>query len=146
MTKRKNETTEQYIKRWRKEYKKLTPIYSKLINATINFNSGGFDHLLYEHGKHKRPLKVIEDRLPLIPYIPSVILNRPILLHPRIEKIEVYGRVREVIFHAFLNRINTKNGEIYIKVIVRKIGDKGSFTFQSVMKKKMRRKTKNAPI
>ena len=138
---RRGETTEQYIERWRREYKKLTPVYSKLINATINFNSEGFNHLIYENG-HRRPLKVIQDRLPYIPHIHNVILNRPILGKPRIETLEVYGRKREVVFHAFLNNIQTKDGTITVKVVVRKVGDKGTFIFQSVMKKKIRRNQK----
>lgn len=144
MTRRRGETTEQYIERWRKEYSKLTPIYCKLINGTINFNSGGFNHLVYKNGR-RRPLKVIEDRLPYIPHIPNVILARPILMKPRLQVIKIYGRKREVLCHSFFNRIQTKEGYITIKVVVRKVGDKGEFMFQSVMKKKINKLPKNAP-
>lgn len=147
MTKRKGETTEKYIERWRKEYKKLKPVYSKHINGTIRFSSEGFDHLIYKRSNgqsRRRSLKVIQDRLPYILHIKAVILNGPILMTPRVIKKKIYGSEREIVFHSFLNKISTKQGYITIRVVVRKIGDKGDFIFQSVMKTRINKNQKNA--
>lgn len=140
MTKRKNESTKDYIERWRKQYSGLKPLHSKLINARISFTSEGFNHLIYSGGR-RRPLRVIEDRLPYVSGITNVILDNPILQPPRKEIIEVYGKKREVVFYTFLNNVRSNQGKVLtVKVVVRKIGDNGDYIFQSVMKKRIKTK------
>jgi len=144
MIRRKNESTAEYIERWRIEYKKITPMYNGQINATVNFTSEGFNHLIFKHGR-RRPLKVIESRLPYIKLIPFALSEGAVLGAVRVAEHTIYGKKRQVIFYPFVNTLHAKHEDITVKVIVKKVGNNGTFIFQSVMCTRLQKKPKNTP-
>ena len=54
-------SVEEFITKYKTEFKKLIPVNSA-VGEKIHFNMLGFKHLVFK-GKHRRPTKVIVNRL-----------------------------------------------------------------------------------
>ena len=122
---------EAIIKRYRSEYNELRPVYSKAIGAKIFFNMPGFKHLIFK-GKHRRENKVIFNRLILIPLIVLVIKNceRETEMRQRYEVVD--GKEVKVTYYALEAKVGKDPARV--RVVTRKVGEKGSHYFQSIMK------------
>jgi hypothetical protein len=91
----------------------------------------GFKHLIFK-GKHRRETAAIFNRLVLVPLIAPVIHNCDEILETRIRKEMVDGKKVEVIYHALEAHVG--RDAVRVRVVTRKVGDKGQHYFQSIMK------------
>jgi hypothetical protein len=123
--------TRDLIKKYRTEYVKLRPIYSKAIGGKIYFNMQGFKHLIFK-GKHRRETAAIVNRLVLIPLIAPVIHNCHEETEIRIRRETIKGKKIKVTYYALEAYVGKDS--VRVRVIIRKIGEKGSCYFQSIMK------------
>ena len=124
-------STEELIKKYRAEYQRLRPVFSKAIGDDVCFNMPGFKHLIFK-GKHRRETAAIFNRLVLIPLIAPVIRNCDEEVEIRIRKEMVDGRKTKVTYYALEAHVG-KNS-VRVRVVTRKVGEKGAHYFQSIMK------------
>ncbi len=127
----KRQPTTTFIEKWRVKYKNLNPVYCPALKETINFNSEGFNHILYKN-RVRRTVKEIEYRLPLINLICPVIKNSKNASLRVVTKI-IKGREIKVNYYALTAEVGKKK-PCTIKVILIKKGLKGKLSFHSVMK------------
>ncbi len=123
--------TKDLIEKYRAEYKKLKPIQSEAIGEKVHFNMFGFKHLIFK-GKHRRETKVIFNRLVLIPLIAPVIHNCAEEVEIRVRREVIDGKKVKVTYYA-LEALVGKNSA-RVRVVTRKVGEKGKHYFQSIMK------------
>ncbi len=123
--------TKDLIEKYRAEYKKLKPIQSEAIGEKVHFNMFGFKHLIFK-GKHRRETKVIFNRLVLIPLIAPVIHNCAEEVEIRVRREVIDGKKVKVTYYA-LEALVGKNSA-RVRVVTRKVGEKGNHYFQSIMK------------
>jgi hypothetical protein len=121
----------EYIVRYREIYKKNRPVTSPALKQEIYFNSEGFNHLLFKNGK-KRTDKTIMNRLPLIPLAVPVIKNCKETAEVRSRKEKIKGNAVSVKYYALEANVGKSNTRV--RVIIRKIGQKGNYNFHSIMK------------
>jgi hypothetical protein len=122
---------EDIIKKYRVEYSCLRSVYSRAIGEKVYFNMFGFKHLIFK-GKHRRENKTLFNRLILIPLIVPVIknCNREMEIRQRYEVIR--GKEVRVTYYALESKVG--KGAVRVRVVTRKVGDKGKHYFQSIMK------------
>ncbi len=126
-----NICTKEIIAKYKTEYHKINPVYSKAIKEKVYFNISGFKHLIYK-GKHRRESKSILNRIVLIPLIAPVIHNCHEEKEIRIRKENIDGRKVRVTYYALEAHVGKDS--VKVKVVTRKVGDKGKHYFQSIMK------------
>ena len=124
-------TTGELIAKYKATYQSLKPVHSKAIGDTVYFNMPGFKHLIFK-GKHRRETAAIFNRLVLVPLIAPVIHNCDEVLETRIRKEMVDGKKVEVTYHALEAHVG--RDAVRVRVVTRKVGDKGQHYFQSIMK------------
>lgn len=123
--------TKDLIAKYRAEYVKLKPIQSKAIGEKVYFNMPGFKHLIFK-GKHRRESASIFNRLVLIPLIAPVIHNCAEEVEIRIRKEMVDGEKVKVTYYALEAHVGKDS--VRVRVVTRKVGEKGKHYFQSIMK------------
>lgn len=126
-----NISTSEFIERYKEEFKKLSSVRCVAIGEKVCFNMYGFKHLIFK-GRHRRPTKVIFNRLVLIPLIVPTIKNSDEILETRIRKEIIDGKKVSVTYHALETKVGKDS--VSVRVVVRKIGKNGKFYFFSVMK------------
>lgn len=119
------------IDKYRAEYGALSPTYSKAIGEKVHFNMYGFKHLIFK-GKHRRENKAIMNRLVLIPLIVPVIRNCDEETETRVRRETIDGKRVRVTYYALEARVGKSNARV--RVVTRKVGEKGKHYFQSIMK------------
>ncbi len=124
-------STEELIRRYRIEYKKLRPIHSSAIGEKVYFNMPGFKHLIFK-GKHRRESAAILNRLVLIPLIAPVIYNCDEEVEIRIRVEIVDGKKIRATYYALEAHVGKDS--VRVRVITRKVGKEGKHYFQSIMK------------
>lgn len=124
-------STKDMVAKYRAEYVNLKPIYSKAIGDEVHFNMFGFKHLIFKD-KHRRGTKVIFNRLTLVPLIAPVINNCDEEVEIRIRREVINGKKVKVTYYALEAHVG-KNS-VRVRVITRKVGEKGKHYFQSIMK------------
>jgi hypothetical protein len=128
---RESNSTGNFIKKYKAQFNRLKTVKCAVIGEKVHFNMVGFKHLIYK-GQHRRPTKVIFNRLVLIPLIIPTLKNASEILETRIRKETIDGKKIEVTYHALEAKVGQKS--VHIRVVVRKVGQKGQFHFFSVMK------------
>lgn len=123
--------TKDLIKKYKADYKKLMPVYSKAIGDKVFFNLFGFKHLIFK-GKHRRDTKAIFNRLVLVPLIVPVIRNCDEEVEIRIRREIIDGKKIRVTYYALEARVGKDS--VRVRVITRKVGTRGRHFFQSIMK------------
>ena len=123
--------TSEIIAKYRLEYKKLRTIYSKAIGDDVYFNMPGFKHLIFK-GKHRRETGAILNRLVLIPLIVPVILNCDEEKEIRVRREMIDGKKVKVTYYALEAHVGKDS--VRVRVVTRKVGDKGCHYFISIMK------------
>ena len=124
-------TISYYIGKYRAVYDGLRPEHSPAIGETVYFNAQGFKHLIFKNN-HRRTNAAIRNRLILIPLIPSVIKHCKEVTETRTGIETIKGKQTPVTYKAL--EANVGKGGARVKVVVKKVGDKGSWYFLSVMK------------
>ncbi|MBI3887531.1 hypothetical protein HY310_00495 [Candidatus Microgenomates bacterium] len=124
-------TTSEYIGRYKTIYKSLKPIHSKAIGEKVYFNMPGFKHLIFKD-KHRRETKAILNRLVLVPLIAPVIHNCSEEVEIRIRREIIDGKKVKVTYYALEAHVGKES--VRVRVVTRKVGDKGKHYFQSIMK------------
>jgi hypothetical protein len=124
-------TTSEYIGKYKAMYLSLKPIHSVAIGEKIYFNMAGFKHLVFK-GKHRRETKAILNRLVLIPLIAPVIHNCKEEVEIRIRKEQIDNKKTKVTYYALEAHVG-KDG-VRVRVVTRKVGERGKHYFQSIMK------------
>ncbi len=119
------------IEKYRVEYKKLSPTYSRAIDEKVHFNMFGFKHLIFK-GKRRRDNKTIMNRLVLIPLILPVIHNCEEEVEIRTRREVIDGKRVRVTYYALEAHVGKSSARV--RVVTRKVGEKGKHYFQSVMK------------
>jgi hypothetical protein len=123
--------TKDLIAKYRAEYVKLRPIHSPAIGEKVYFNMSGFKHLIFKGG-HRRQTAAIFNRLVLVPLIAPVIHNCAEEVEIRIRNEIVDGKRARVTYYALEAHVGKDS--VRVRVITRKVGDKGKHYFQSIMK------------
>lgn len=124
-------STGKFIEKYKREFKKLHPVYCAAIGKKVCFNMYGFKHLIFK-GRHRRPTKTILNRLVLIPLIVPTIKNSDEILETRIRKETIDGKRVSVTYHALETKVGKDN--VRVRVVMRRVGSGGKFYFFSVMK------------
>lgn len=119
------------IEKYRGEYKKLSPTYSRAIGDKIHFNMFGFKHLIFK-GNRRRDNRTIMNRLVLIPLILPVIHNCDEEVEIRVRRETIDSKRVRVTYYALEARVGKSSARV--RVVTRKVGEKGRHYFQSVMK------------
>ena len=119
------------IKKYKAEYQKLKPVYSKAIGDKVYFNMPGFKHLAFK-GSHRRDAKTIFSRMVLIPLIKPVICNCDEEVEIRIRRETIDGKKVKVTYYALEAYVGKSNARV--RVVTRKVGEAGKHYFMSVMK------------
>lgn len=123
--------TKDLIAKYRAEYEKLTPIYSKAIGEKVYFNIYGFKHLIFKR-KHRRDSAAMINRLVLIPLIPPVIRICEEEVEIRIRREIIDGKKVKVTYYALEAHVGKDS--VRVRVVTRKAGEKGNHYFQSIMR------------
>lgn len=123
--------TQDLIAKYRAEYVNLKPIQSTAIGDKVYFNMYGFKHLIFK-GKHRRDTKTIFNRLVLIPLIAPVIHNCDEETEIRTRREMIDGKKVKVIYYALEAHVGKDS--VRVRVVTRKVGEKGKHYFQSIMK------------
>jgi hypothetical protein len=124
-------TTHELITKYKSIFKNLKPILSPATNEIIYFNMTGFKHLVFK-GKHRREKVAIYNRLVLIPLIIPVLRNSEEIIETRVRNEYMNDKKVKVTYLALEAYVGKDS--VRVRVIVRKIGEKGHFYFYSVMK------------
>jgi len=119
------------INRYKTHYKAIKPTKSCAIGDKVYFNMPGFKHLIFKGG-HRRPNSVVYDRLVLIPLIVPVIRNCEEEVEIRIKREIINGKSIKATYYALEARVG--KSEARVRVVTRKVGEKGKHYFQSIMK------------
>lgn len=123
--------TKDLIEKYRVEYMKIKPTYSKAIGDKVYFNMPGFKHLIFK-GKHRRESAAIFNRLVLVPLIAPVIHNCEEEVEVRVRREVIDGKKVRVTYYALEARVG-KDG-VRVRVVTRKVGEAGKYFFQSIMR------------
>ena len=123
--------TKELISKYRLEYSKLKPIFSKAIGDKVYFNMFGFKHLIFK-GKHRRETAAIFNRLVLVPLIAPVICNCDEEAEIRTRREYIDKKKVKVTYYALEAYVGKDS--VRVRVVTRKVGDKGKHYFQSIMK------------
>lgn len=123
--------TRDLIEKYKTEYKKISPIYSKVIGDKVYFNMYGFKHLIFK-GKHRRDTGAIFNRLVLVPLIIPVIRNCDEEVEIRIRREKIDDKKIRVTYYALEARVGKDS--VRVRVVTRKVGTRGKHYFQSIMK------------
>lgn len=123
--------THEYVVKYRELYQSLRPIYSPAIGEKVHFGMAGFKHLMFKGG-HRRDTKSILARLVLIPLIPPVVKECDEEVEIRIRRETIDGQRVKVTYYALEAHVGKDS--VRVRVITRKVGDKGRHYFQSIMK------------
>ena len=126
-----NLPTKDLVIKYREEYSKLKPVFSKAIGENVHFNMPGFKHLIFK-GMHRRETKAIFNRLVLIPLIVPVIRNCDEEVEMRVRREIIDGNKVKVTYYALEAHVGKDS--IRVRVVTRKVGEKGKHYFQSIMK------------
>jgi len=121
----------EYVVKYRELYQALRPIYSPAIGEKVYFGMAGFKHLMFKGG-HRRDTANIIGRLILIPLIPPVIKGCYEEIEIRIRREMIDGHKVKVTYYALEAHVGKDS--VKVRVITRKVGEKGRHYFQSVMK------------
>lgn len=124
-------TTGEYIAKYKSIYKSLKPIYSPAIGEKVYFNMAGLKHLIYKGG-HRRYTRAILNRIVLVPLIAPVIHNCHEEVEIRIRKENINGKKIKVTYYALEAHVGKNSA--HVRVVTRKVGQKGKHYFQSIMK------------
>lgn len=124
-------STKDLITKYKKEYKKISSVFSPAINERVYFNMPGFKHLVFKGG-HRRQAAAIFNRLVLVPLIAPVIHSCVEEVEIRIRREKIDGKKVQVTYYALESCVG--KGSARVRVITRKVGEKGKHYFQSVMK------------
>jgi len=124
-----------YIHQQKESYKKFSPIFCKILNTTVYFNSRGFNHLRFNTNNSPRNRKEVLYKLNLLPYVRQVI-QKAMHAHHLQRRSPIGGRkkspIKEIAYYALEHPCVVHNKKCVVKVIIRKIGD-GKVHFWSVM-------------
>lgn len=123
--------TKDLIAKYRAEYDRLTPVYSTAIGDQVYFNKPGFKHLIFK-GKHRRESAAIFNRLVLVPLIIPVIRNCEEEIEIRTRREVIDGKKVRVTYYALEAHVGKDS--VRVRVVTRKVGDKGKHYFMSIMK------------
>lgn len=123
--------TSEFVDKYRRQYRRLRPTRSPALKTDIHFNMYGLKHLIFK-GKHRRESKAIFNRLVLVPLIAPVIHNCDEVLEVRIRKEIIKGKKVQVTYNALEAHVGKDS--VRVKVVTRKVGEKGKHYFQSIMK------------
>ncbi len=123
--------TKHLIAKYRSEYTKLRPIYSEAIGEKVHFNMSGFKHLIFK-GKHRRETKTVFSRLVLVPLIAPVINNGIEEVEIRVRGEMIAGKKVKVTYYALEAHVGKDS--VRVRVVTRKIGERGKHYFMSIMK------------
>jgi len=123
--------TGEIIAKYRKIYSQITSVHSSAIGEKVYFNIRGFKHLIFK-GKHRRDSATIYNRLVLVPLIVPVIKNCNEEVEIRIRREMIDGKQVKVTYYALEACVG--NCSARVRVVTRKVGDKGRHYFQSIMK------------
>ena len=123
--------TKKLIDKHKQQYVRLKAVKCAVIGDYVYFNMFGFKHLIFK-GKHRRDTTAIFNRLVLIPLIVPTIKNCDEILETRIRKEIIDGKKVVVTYHALESHVGQDS--VRVRVVVRKVGDRGKFFFYSVMK------------
>jgi hypothetical protein len=123
--------TSELIEKYKILYKSLNPIVSKAIGDKVYFNMPGFKHLIFK-GKHRRETKAIINRLVLIPLIAPVIHNCDEEIEVRTRREYIDGKKVKVTYYALEAHVGKDS--VRVRVVTRKVGEKGKHYFQGIMK------------
>lgn len=119
------------IEMYRAKYAKLSPTFSKAIDEKVHFNMFGFKHLIFK-GKRRRDNRTIMNRLVLVPLIIPVIRNCEEEVEIRTRRETINGKRVRVTYYALEALVGKSSARV--RVVTRKMGEKGKHYFQSVMK------------
>ena len=123
--------TGELISKYHQLYLQIKPVFSPAINELVYFNNAGFHHLVYKRG-HRRAVGEISCRLSLVPLIVPVIKNCAEEVEIRIRKENIKGERIRVTYYALEANVGRSNARV--RVVTRKVGEKGKHYFQSIMK------------
>lgn len=123
--------TKEFIGKYKTMHRALKPVYSRAIGEKVYFNMPGLKHLIFK-GRHRRETRAILNRLVLIPLIVPVIHNCEEEVEIRIRREFIDGKKVKVTYYALEARVGKDS--VRVRVITKKIGDKGNHYFQSIMK------------
>lgn len=123
--------TSDLISKYKLKYERIKPVYSKAIGEIVYFNINGFKHLIYK-GKHRRDTPAILNRLVLVPLIVPVIKNCEEEVEIRVRREYVDGKKIKVTYYALEFKVGKMSARV--RVVTRKVGEKGKHYFQSIMK------------
>lgn len=118
-------------------YRNVGSVYCPILQATVNFTSEGFNHLIYESNRKPRNINEQYLKLSNFCYAPRVLERCKVVTETREMSRFVKGKLKKVLRYELVHEaIPGKK----IRVIVQKIGT-GAYTFLSVMplKNKKRR-------
>ena len=119
------------IDRYKITYQKFKPTFSAALNDKVFFNMAGFKHLVFKN-KHRRTNKVIYSRMVLIPLIRPVIRKCKHETETRVRNEIIDGKEVKVTYKALEAKVG--KSATRVRVVVKKVGQKGNYYFQSIMK------------
>ncbi len=119
------------IQDYKEKYSQINPIMSPALKQKVYFNMAGFKHLIFK-GPRRRSNRDIINRLTLIPLIPPVIKNANHITETRVSYKLVRGKSMRITFYSIEAGVGKSN--VIVKIVVRKIGEKGNLFFYSIMK------------
>ena len=120
-----------FVEQKRKEYKSYVPVFSPALREWVTFNAEGFGHLRFTPDGKAREQNEQIYKLNLLPLVIRVIEStRSINACRRIFK----NNLVKVTYWSLVARVG--NPRIKVKVIIRKVGNKGKVHFWSVMRLK----------
>lgn len=115
------------IERKRKEYKSFVPIFSSALKEWVFFNAKGFNHLLSKQRGVPREIKEQIYKLGLLSFAVPIINQAKI-----IESHRVIKQNRRIIMEYW--SVVGILGKAKVKVVIRRIGNKGKLHFWSLMR------------
>ncbi len=130
----KNESSQEYIDRYRKIYKELKPVYCPALKEQVFFTSEGFNHLLFKNG-HRRLDKQIRYRLPLLNLVIPTLVKCKSSTKVIVQDEKYKGRSVTAMYFE-ISHVVGKKCPVKIKIVIKKRGKIGQLFFFSVMKQK----------
>ena len=112
-------------------YKTFRPVYCAALKTRVNFNSEGFNHLIFKGGK-KRTDRVIVNRLPILLLAVPVIKKCSKTIETRVREETIKGKLVKTTYYALEANVGKSNTRV--RVVVRRIGTGGGYNFFSIMK------------
>lgn len=123
--------TRELVAKYKATYMLLKPLKSPAIGEMVHFNMPGFKHLIFKGG-HRRETKAIFNRLVLVPLIAPVIHNCDEIVETRIRREFIDGKKIQVTYHSLEAYVGKDS--VRVKVVTRRVGEKGKNYFCSIMK------------